>query len=78
MKFLIFNFFNKWTFEVQDIVYDKYNLHELSIILNKKFKLKTEIKGQVMIATWTSNKTVIVLKYDNYGNYISKIDEYWK
>lgn len=78
MKFLIFNFFNKWTFEVQDIVYDRYNLHELSIILNKKFKQKIETRDQFIIATWTSKKTVIVLKYDNYGNYISKIDEYWK
>lgn len=68
---------NRSAFEIENIIYDKYNFNELSSLLNKKFKLKIEIKGQVMIATWTSKKTVIVLKYDNYGKYISKIDEYW-
>lgn len=71
------NRFNFWKFEVEDIVYDKYNFNELSSKLNKKFKLKTEIKGQIMIATWISKKTVIVLEYDLKGNYISKKDEYW-
>lgn len=67
---------NDFELDLKDL--NEYTFFELNNLLQKSFKLVTEISGNNMIAKWESSKTILIIMYDKYGNFVSKLDEKWK
>jgi hypothetical protein len=70
--------FFKSTFEMDHIGdFSKYSYEELCILLSH-FKKSVKFNDSAMIATWESERTILVIKYDSDGAFIEKLNEKWK
>lgn len=67
-----------YKFELEDIKdYSIYTLNELNLKL-KQFKCIVNVIEGKIIANFESKYTILILKYNKEGVYLSKIHEKWK
>jgi hypothetical protein len=74
----LYKFFTEKKFELENLGdLSSYSYDDMCVELSN-FNKKVKFKGNRMLVTWESAKTILVIKYDLDGRFIEKIEECWK
>ena len=74
----LYRYFSNKKFELDHIgELSSYTYDELCVYLDH-FQKSIKFKQSVMIVTWESARTILIIKYDLDGKFIEKVNEEWK